>query len=259
MYQLTDMNIVITDGIQAKAEIVHLFGSNYADICFGISSLDPQVSGWLAIWAIYATLVQYLPILISIGFVFLGFITKSTLVHFLSNIIQVAWITNVSLEYRFRENPIERECVASIRLGDIQLLGPVYALPPIEITQSIAISIFFIFYIFFWKRILVQHVGNHPYIYAELQDKYWMVIVFIILMIQNPLLLYIRGVYTMLEIMVAIIVGIITSANVIIIYVALAYMNSYTVNNQLLANGTTTYPLDNPFFLLHLHLIPLNE
>lgn len=248
-------------------ETVHLFGPNYAQVCFGVDSINPKNTGWIGIWALYATGVQYLPILISLGFIFVGFVSKSTLIHFISNTIQFSWLLNICLEYKFRVHPIERECIVSVKVADIQLLGPVFALPPVEVTQSVALTIFFTFYLLFWKRNWFNYVEKNGFFMetrtSELQEKTWLIVIFILLLIQNPLLLLIRNVYSLTTIIIGFFLGILASMNIIMVYLFLMYMCQSNIPYkedvlEAVAKTSTNFPIDNPFYLLTPILMPLD-
>jgi hypothetical protein len=236
-----------------------IFGPRFAQVCFGVSSLKLENSGWYGVWIAYAIFIQYLPILASLGFFFLYLISRSTLVHFLANTSFFTWVINASLEYYFHVSPRNRECIATLRAADLQLIGPVYAMPPLEVTQSVALSLFFTFYVFFWHRqwfldIQSDQTGFYT-IQEEAKENRPTMLFFVLLLIQNPLLLWIRHVYTFFEIAVAIILGIFAATNVVLVYMFLMWsynMNRVYVVTTLSADvGKLAAPFANPFTMLY--------
>lgn len=239
-----------------------IFGPRFAQVCFGVNSLKLENTGWYGVWIAYAIFIQYLPILASLGFFLLYLISKSTLVHFLSNTSFFTWVLNASLEYFFHVSPRNRECIATLRAGDLQLLGPVYAFPPLEVTQSMALALFFLFYAFFWHQLwFVELQTDHVTFYTlqdEAKEKKPVMVFLILLLIQNPLLLWIRHVYTFLEISVAIILGIFAATNVILVY--MYFVLGYNMNRAYLISvveqtgdggDDMAAPFANPFNMMY--------
>lgn len=256
--------VEVTEGVNVNGG--DLFGRDYPTACFDISSLNPAIAGWPAVWALYATLVQYLPILISLGFLFLFLISKSTLVHFLTNVIGFSWFLNFCLEQKFKIPPNNPACVATLHLGDLQLFGPVYAVPPLEITQSIALTVLFVFYVYIWKPSWPLFVNktdkNFPSVVldSENQEKPWLLILAVLLMVQNPLLLWIRGVYSLFSISIGILVGMVASSSIISVYMFWIYMfdRNQTYKNavtQLPITMNNNIPIDDPFIFFNIYWI----
>jgi hypothetical protein len=218
----------------------------------------------MAIWAIYASIIQYTPVVVSIGFVFLGFISKSTIIHFLSNTIKLSWLFNICFEYKFMIKPSNKDCIVSLKMGDIQLIGPTFAFPPIEITQSSALITFFLFYLFFWKKIWHKYSNINGMSIAalksEFQERCEFLVVLIILLVQNPLLLAIRNVYSLFGITIGIVLGVAISGNIILFYLISLYLshikNIYQKREYNDINNIGAFPYDDPFPLLTLTYIP---
>ncbi len=247
--------------MHAKLELAD---SDFSQTCFHIPYLDPSISGWIGVWALYNIFIKYLPIIFSVGFIFLNFLSKSTTIHFLTNITAFIWILNISLEYKFRISALYPTCIANIRIGDVKILGPVFGFPPIEIAQSSGLIFFFVFYLYFWKNIwwntFIKQEANklNDIIRNESSERSWVIVLFILLLIQNPLLLWIRSVYDLFEIAVGILIGILSAINIIMVYLYFKYMFNFNTCYKFVRDEKSiicNYPSESPICFFNLFWI----
>jgi hypothetical protein len=87
-----------------------------------------------------------------------------------------------------------------------------------------------------------------------------MMVLFIVFLIQNPLILLIRSVYTTAQVAMGLALGGVAAGNLIAFYLFLAYMFKTNLRYQRGLDPTkltnTNFPMDNPFYILHLGWIP---
>ena len=99
----------------------------------------------------------------------------------------------------------------------------------------------------------------------ELQEKSWFILFLVLLMMQNPLLLWIRSVYTLFEITIGILTGLIASGNIILLYLYTLYSHKHIIpkiESARQAENVTVlgidYPLNNPMVVFPPIFMPIS-